>query len=65
MWRARFPMITHMGNFCIFLATKPVDLGEGIDGLAAVIADSFELDPFCGAICVFRSRCVDRLKFIV
>ncbi len=30
-----------------------------------VIANSFELGPFCGAIYVFRSRRADRLKLIV
>ena len=58
-------MITHPGNFRIFLATEPVDFRKGIDGLAAVIANSFDMDPFCGAIYVFRSRRADRLKLIV
>ena len=58
-------MITHTGNFRIFLATEQVDFRKGMDGLAAVVANSFELGPFCGAIYVFRSRRADRLKLIV
>jgi len=58
-------MITHPGNFRIFLAAEPVDFRKGMDGLAAIIANNFELDPFCGAIYVFRSRRADRLKLIV
>lgn len=58
-------MITHPGNFRIFLATQPVDFRKGMDGLSAIIANDFDLDPFCGAIYVFRSRRADRLKLIV
>ena len=58
-------MIAHPGNFRIFLATEPVDFRKGMDGLAAVIANNFNLDPFCGAVYVFRSRRADRLKLIV
>ncbi|WP_232520794.1 IS66 family insertion sequence element accessory protein TnpB [Rhodobacter sp. CZR27] len=52
------------GNFRIFLATQPIDFRKGMDGLAAHIANSFDRDPFDGAIYVFRSRRADRLKLI-
>jgi transposase len=58
-------MISPAGNFRIFLATEPVDFRKGMDGLAACVANSFDLDPYSGAIYVFRSRRADRLKLLV
>lgn len=36
-----------------------------MDGLAAIVMNEFDLDPFCGAIFIFRSKRADRLKLIV
>ncbi|SEP83277.1 transposase [Loktanella sp. DSM 29012] len=36
-----------------------------MDGLAACIHGNFNLDPFSGAIYVFRSRRADRLKLLI
>lgn len=36
-----------------------------MDGLVAHVANHFELDPFDGAVYVFRSRRADRLKLLV
>ena len=58
-------MITPTENFRVFLATEPVDFRKGMDGLAAHVAQAFNLDPFSGAIYVFRSRRADRLKIVV
>lgn len=58
-------MITPAGSFRIFLATQPVDFRKGMDGLAGHVTACFDLDPFSGAIYVFRSRRADRLKLIV
>lgn len=58
-------MISPAGNFRIFLATESIDFRKGIDGLSAYVANSFGLDPYCGAIYVFRSRRADRLKLLV
>ena len=58
-------MISPSGSFRIFLASEPVDFRKGMDGLAAHVANRFDLDPFCGAIYVFRSRRADRLKLLV
>ncbi|WP_112309623.1 IS66 family insertion sequence element accessory protein TnpB [Pseudogemmobacter bohemicus] len=33
--------------------------------MAACVANSFDLDPFCGAVFVFRSRSRTRLKLLV
>ncbi|MDT8328313.1 MAG: IS66 family insertion sequence element accessory protein TnpB [Roseovarius sp.] len=58
-------MITPAGNFRVFLAAEPVDFRKGMDGLAGYVASHFDLDPFDGAIYVFRSRRADRLKMII
>ncbi|MDX8350672.1 IS66 family insertion sequence element accessory protein TnpB [Cognatiyoonia sp. IB215446] len=58
-------MISQSGNFKLYLASKPVDFRKGMDGLAAIVTNEFELDPFNGAIFIFRSKRADRLKLIV
>ena len=49
----------------VFVATRPVDFRKGIDGLAMVVQEMFGLDPFCGAVFVFRSKRADRIKLLV
>lgn len=58
-------MISPAGNFRIYLATEPVDFRKGMDGLAAIVQSEFGLDPFSGAIFVFRAKRSDRLKIVV
>ena len=58
-------MISPSGSFRIFLASEPIDFRKGMDGLVAHVANHFELDPFDGAIYVFRSRRADRLKLLI
>ena len=49
----------------IFVATRPVDFRKGIDGLALAVQEMFGLDPFCGAVFVFRSKRADRIKLLI
>lgn len=58
-------MISPAGNFKFYVATKPVDFRKGMDGLAAIVRNEFELDAFSGAIFIFRSKRSDLLKMIV
>lgn len=58
-------MILPPTSFRVFLATEAVDFRKGMDGLAAHVANNFDLDPFDGAIFVFRSRGAKRLKLLV
>lgn len=58
-------MFAPAGNFKIYVASQPVDFRKGMDGLAAMVQSEFDLDPFSGAIFVFRSKRADRLKLIV
>ncbi|TQV65957.1 IS66 family insertion sequence element accessory protein TnpB [Aliiroseovarius halocynthiae] len=46
-------MISPAGNFKFYVATKPVDFRKGMDGLAAIVQNEFDLDPFSGAFDIF------------
>jgi transposase len=49
-----------------FLAPRAVTIpGKGIDGLALAVQEMFGLDPFCGAVFVFRAKRADRIKLLV
>ena len=49
----------------ILLAVEPVDLRQGIDGLAARARQAVSPDPLAGALIVFRSRRRRALKLLV
>ena len=53
------------GSAKVFVATRPVDFRKGIDGLALAVQEMFGLDPFCGAVFVFRAKRADRLSFYI
>lgn len=48
----------------LFLATAPVDLRRGHDGLAALVQSMFEMDPLGGHLFVFVGRRVDCVKVL-
>ncbi len=58
-------MILPGGPARVFVSTRPVDFRKGLDGLAAVVQSQLRLDPFCGAIFVFRAKRADRVKLLV
>ena len=49
----------------IVIATRPVDLRRGYDGLAATVQNELGLDPHSGLTVIFRSKRGDRLKILV
>jgi transposase len=49
----------------ILLATRPVDLRKGMDGLAALVQQALRADPFAGDVFIFRPRRADRVKILV
>ena len=49
----------------VLIAVKPVDFRKGMDGLAAVVQQELKLDPFSGAVFVFRANRADRVKIVV
>jgi transposase len=48
----------------VFVATAPVDLRRGFDGLASLTREVLELDPLSGHLFAFRNRRGDRLKVL-
>jgi transposase len=49
----------------IYLSLAPCDMRKGFDGLAAQVRNILQLDPFSGAIFLFRGKRGDRLKALV
>jgi transposase len=52
------------GAVRVLVATTPVDFRKGAEGLAALVREIMEADPFSGAIYVFRAKRADRVKLI-
>lgn len=57
-------MITSGAEMQVLVATKPVDFRKQADGLAAIVQVALGGDPFSGAIYVFRSKRMDRVKLL-
>jgi transposase len=55
----RFPAKTP-----IYLSCGQVDMRKSINGLAAVVQGSFELDPFQGALFVFCNKDKNKIKVL-
>jgi transposase len=58
-------MLGQGGPAKVYVATHPVDFRKGIDGLALAVQEMLGLDPFCGAVFVFRAKRADRIKLLV
>jgi len=48
----------------IFLASQPVDMRKGIDGLSSLVRHVLEQNPFSGHLFVFYGRRRDRIKIL-
>ena len=48
----------------VVLATSPVDLRRGHDGLASLVRSTWNADPYCGTLFVFFGRSMDRVKVL-
>jgi transposase len=57
-------MIGPAGAIRVMVATRPVDFRKGAEGLAALVRETMQTDPFSGAIYVFRAKRADRVKLI-
>lgn len=56
-----------MLNSCIdrvYLAIGVTDLRKSIDGLAVLVTESFNLDPFSRSLFVFCNRKRDKIKIL-
>ena len=49
----------------VYLACGSTDLRKSIDGLAVLVKEGFELDPFSSCLFVFCNRKRDKLKILV
>jgi transposase len=52
------------GSVRVMVATKAVDFRKGAEGLAALVRETMALDPFSGAVYVFRAKRADRIKLV-
>ncbi len=57
-------MLNFSAAIPVFLACGDTDMRKSINGLAAIIQNSFELDPFEQALFVFCNRQRNRLKIL-
>ncbi len=57
-------MIGPTGAVRVIVATQPVDFRKGAEGLAALVRDLLQVDPFDGAVYVFRAKRADRVKLV-
>jgi transposase len=57
-------MIPNQGAARVYLACGATDLRKSIDGLAALVREGFDLDPFADALFVFCNRDRDKLKIL-
>ena len=58
-------MLTLPASVRIYVATAPVDLRRGFDGLAGAVRTVLREDPFSGHIFAFLNRRRDRAKLLV
>jgi transposase len=57
-------MLTLPPSVRIYLATEPVDLRRGHDGLYAIVRNQWRMDPFAGHLFVFVGRRANRIKIL-
>lgn len=57
-------MISELSNRQVYLACGSTDLRKSIDGLAVLVKESFDLDPFSSCLFVFCNRKRDKLKIL-
>lgn len=48
----------------IYLSRRHIDFRKGINGLAMLVQEEMELDPFDGALFVFCSKSRDKIKIL-
>jgi transposase len=57
-------MITPPSGVRVWLAAGVTDMRKGFDGLAMLVQERLQRDPFGGQVFVFRGRRGDRLKVL-
>ncbi len=49
----------------VFMGVQPIDFRKGLDGIAAVCREQFNLDPMTGHFFIFRNRKCNAVKVLV
>lgn len=57
-------MLNEFGSDRVYLACGATDLRKSIDGLAVLVKEAFELDPFSSCLFVFCNRQRNKLKIL-
>ena len=57
-------MIQIVPQLKVLVACEPVDFRKGIDSLACVCRQQFQIDPFVGTLFVFRNRSGTAIKLL-
>ncbi|AOM82060.1 IS66 family insertion sequence element accessory protein TnpB [Salisediminibacterium beveridgei] len=57
-------MMSHAQPKQVFLAKGATDLRKSIDGLAAIVQEGFQLNPFSPSFFVFCNRQRDKIKIL-
>jgi transposase len=57
-------MLSEVAVDRVYLACGPTDLRKSIDGLAALVRQGFDLDPFSSSLFVFCNRQRDKIKIL-
>jgi len=57
-------MIALRAELKVVVCSQPIDFRRGINGLAALVAEALDSDPYCGDVFIFRSKRKDRLKLL-
>jgi transposase len=57
-------MLSALDGAAVYLACGSTDLRKSIDGLAAIVSYTFELDLFSNSLFVFCNRGHDKLKIL-
>ncbi|MFZ5632384.1 MAG: IS66 family insertion sequence element accessory protein TnpB, partial [Bacillota bacterium] len=57
-------MIGEVSSRQVYLACGGTDLRKSIDGLAVLVKEAFDLDPFSQCMFVFCNRSRDKLKIL-
>lgn len=57
-------MISFTGALKVFVALEPQDMRKSFNGLAALVGDHLDADPYQGALYIFTNRRRNRIKIL-
>jgi transposase len=57
-------MLSEIQSRRVYLASEPMDMRKSIDGLAAIVQQCFNLDPFSPSLFVFCNKYRNKVKVL-